>query len=40
MAIKMKRKCKKNEEISINSSHFNFSYFSYFSFQRAIMGYL
>ena len=38
MAIKMKRKCKKNEEISINSSHFNFSYFSYFSFQRAIMG--
>ena len=40
MAIKMKRKCKKKEEISINSSHFNFSYFSYFSFQRAIMGYL
>ena len=38
MAIKMKRKCKKKEEISINSSHFNFSYFSYFSFQRAIMG--
>ena len=38
MAIKMMRKCKKKEEISINSSHFNFSYFSYFSFQRAIMG--
>lgn len=37
MAIKMKRKCKKKEEISINSSHF---YFSYFSFQGAIMGYL
>lgn len=43
MAIKMMRKCKKKEEISINSSHFNFSYFSYFSyfsFQGAIMGYL
>lgn len=39
MAIKMMRKCKKKEEISINSSHFNFSYFSYFSFQGAIMGY-
>ena len=37
MAIKMMRKCKKKEEISINSSHF---YFCYFSFQGAIMGYL